>query len=304
MPKISNHNNRPINKRLFSLLYSEKWVILISVILSIILFSLKIYFGLVAESRALLYDGYEKLSDLVILVFLGNAIRISRKPADIEHQYGHGKVECLASLFVGLAFSGFGLFLAYNALLSIAAGRLNVPNISAFYVAILSVIIKQFLYFYSISVSKKTGSMAIRTIALDSQKDSLISLVAVVGTLSFLFKAPLVDTGAATVTALIIFYLGVKVIYDSSQKLLDIAPDKRTVVSLKEVIGSIEGVKRVKSIKARTSGKNIYVDTTIEVDSQISVKKGHIIATGVRNKLINSEKNIKDVVVHVEPYLD
>lgn len=280
-----------------------KNAIIIGMLSTVFLLVLKIGAGLLSGSRALLYDGFESFSDLLILIFVVGALKVSEKPADAEHHFGHTKAESIASLFIGIGIFVFGMFLAYRSYLDISTGRLVVPHKLSFIIAIFVVLSKEILYFYTSKVARQTSSTLLSAIASDHHKDALTSIITVAGTLSAVLHEPRLDIAAALITSLIIIFIGSKTAYSGIMTLMDTAPEKSIIDSIFNEIKKVEGVKEIRKIRARESGRYIYVDVTIKVDSGLTVKKGHDIAVETRRAVMKACSRVKDVIVHVEPYI-
>jgi len=278
-----------------------KKVFFVSLLATVLLACLKLAVGYFYNSLALIYDALESIADLFIFASLYGAALLATKPPDSEHLYGHTKIESLAALYTGMAIFTGGLYLCIEAL-SHLAGTLKAPGIPAFLTAISVVITKEALYIYTRSNAAMTGSPVLSALALDHHKDALSSLITVAGTSASILNLPILDPLAALLTSLVIVSSGAKAAYSASSDLLDKSPEREIIDKISRAIGSVEGVKRISALKARKSGKDILVDVDIEVDENLSVSEAHEIASVVRERTMDEIKNVKDVIVHVEPY--
>lgn len=277
--------------------------IAISFIATLILLLGKFAAGYASNSMALVYDGLESSADLIIFLSLYGASVLAAKPPDREHLYGHTKVENLASLLLGLGIAVSGVFFGINALERLLKHEAVVlPHQASFYAALSVVAIKEFLYIFTKNQARLVNSPILEALAVDHHKDALSSVVTVIGTTGSFFKAGWLDPLAALVTSGVIFFMGIKTFYTSSSDLLDKSPDAGTVRKIENAILSVEGVKKISELKARKSGKDIYVDVSIEVDAEMSVKRAHEIASSVQERTVSEVKEVKSVIVHVEPH--
>lgn len=286
-------------------MYSEnvKKTFLISVAATILLLVVKFCAGFSSRSLALVYDGIESAADILIFISLYGATLLASKPPDAEHQYGHTKIENLASLLLGLLIASGGTVLAYEAFKGLTGKKTAFPpEAYAFFVAVAVVVVKEALYFYTRKQAKATGSPVLSALAIDHHKDALSSLVTVVGTTSGILRISWLDFLAAFLTSLVILGIGLSTFYSSSSDLLDKSPDLQTLEKIKQATLSVNGVERISSLRARKSGKDIYVDVDIEVNANLSVEEAHEIASRVQEKMSAEISNIKGVVVHVEPH--
>lgn len=277
--------------------------VLIGMISTGFLLILKLGIGVVSGSRALLYDGFESFTDLLVLIFVAGALRISEKPADAEHHFGHTKAESIASLFIGIGIFVFGIFLAYRSYLDILSGRTIVPHQISFIIAVFVVISKEILYFYTVRIARATSSPSLMAIAADHHKDALTSIITIAGTLSAFLHEPRLDIGAALITSLIIVFIGSTVIFQGVMSLMDTAPPEETISSICEAIRKVNGIREVSQVRARESGRYIYADVMIKVDPKLTVEEGHEIAVRAREAALKACTRVKDVMVHVDPYL-
>lgn len=280
-----------------------KKIFFISTAFTVLLFLIKIISGYFFKSNALIYDGLESLADLLLFAILYGAAVIAEKPADDEHLYGHTKLESLASLYLGLAIASGGFYLLYRSVSTILQKTYVKPSSFAFLIAVLTVATKEILYFYTLKSAKSTSSPVLFALAVDHHKDALSSLVTVAGTAGGAFNYPVLDPAAATVTAAVIIIVGLNTIFSSSSDLLDRSPEKSVVEDIQRTILETEGVEEITSLKARKSGRSIYVDVDICVNRELPVTEAHEIATLVKNRIKDKIENVKDVVVHVEPKL-
>lgn len=273
----------------------------VSLAATVALLAAKIGIGLWANSRALLYDGFESVADVAVLLFVLQALRVANRPADEEHPFGHSKVESLAGFVVGLAIAGFGAFLAYESASALLRAHAAEVHWGAFVMAVTTVAAKEGLYRFTKRVADRYRSPSLAAIAVDHHKDALSSLVTVVGTLSAFVALPVLDDGAAFVTALVILWMGGETMRDGALNLIDTAPEAEVVDRARSAVERVPGVVRVRELRARKTGRFVHIDARIEVDRDITVHDGHEIATAARKAVMDANDRVSDVVIHVEP---
>jgi cation diffusion facilitator family transporter len=273
----------------------------ISTAITFLLLAVKILFGYIFKSQALIYDGFESLSDIILFGIMYGAAILAEKPPDREHLYGHSKLESLASLYVGIGILSLGGYLLYRSISSIVRGVFPKPYPPAFIVAVAVVAVKEFLYFYTLKAARDTKSPVLHALALDHHKDALSSLITVAGTAGSLTRLHVLDPAAASITSAVIIYMGVKTLISSSSDLLDRSPEREVNEKIREIILGTEGVRSIRKLRARKSGRAIYIDADIAVDGNLKITTAHDIATVVKNRIKDKIENVKDVVVHIEP---
>jgi cation diffusion facilitator family transporter len=278
-------------------------VITISLFTNIILSIAKTAAGILGKSNALLADGVHSISDVLTTLVAFVGIRVSNKPPDSGHMYGHTKYEAVASKIIAIFLVITALGITYSAWQQFIDGNISKPDTIALYAAILSIIVKELLFRYVLRIGKKHNSLALISDAWHNRSDALSSIGASIGIfvsrLGYLWADPL----ASTIVALIILRVGVKIYIDSIDQLVDSSPDKETMSKINQAICSVDGVIEIDEIKARMVGPNIHLDLKIAVNPYITVKKGHDIAVDVEERIRNSVGNCQDIMVHINPKL-
>ncbi len=277
-----------------------------SFFVNITMIIVKVIGGFAVNSAALIADAVHSTSDLFsdVLVLLG--LRESQKPPDSEHPLGHGKIEYVLSIFLGLGV----LFIAYqlirDMILNIGDGP-EVPNIYGSFIVIFVIIIKLILARYLTYHGNRLDSQIVKASGKESFTDMLGSLVVLGGFLmSFLGERYDInalrygDRVAAFFIALLVIYVGIRIIRDAITFVLGKSASEETIRSIKETVCDVRGVKGVDTITAITYGHYYQVTLDVVVDGALSVEQGHDIAHEVRDALTDKH-NIQEAVVHVNP---
>lgn len=265
-----------------------------------ILAAIKISVGFFSKSNAMIADGIHSFSDVISTIGVIIGLKLSSKPDDKGHPYGHERIESLCSLFLSLMLFTVAIGISYSGINNIITGNLSIPGYAAIYAAILSIASKEWMYFYTIKYAKLIKSSSLKADAWHHRSDSLSSIGALIGIIGARIGFPILDS----LVSLIITILILKVAYDigkeSISQLIDTSANDDIINEIISKISSINGVKKIDTLKTRLHANKIYVDVEISVDSKISVEKGHEIAINVHN-LIEENNLIKHCMVHVNP---
>ncbi|RKY83131.1 cation transporter, partial [candidate division KSB1 bacterium] len=277
----------------------------IGIILNFILASGKIFFGIIGKSSALITDGIHSASDIItsFAVFLG--MKIAKKPPDKEHPYGHGKAENIAAKTVAIILIFVSLEIVYLNISHITDKHIHLPASITVWVAIASIVLKEGLFQYKISIGRKINSSSLISDAWHHRSDAFSSLIVLVGITGAKVggtRFAFLDNVAAIIVGVIILVIGIKLFIKTSAELMDKMPENKILKQINTIALSVEGVKDTETLKARKIGLDIFVDIHIEVDKDITVKEGHNIARNVKNVLKERIPLIKDVLVHIEPF--
>ena len=277
-------------------------VTLIGSVVDFLLGVAKIFIGWIANSQALIADGIHSFSDLFTDLFVLYAAKHAHKAADEEHPYGHGRIETLATVGLGVALAVIACGIAYD-----AVRRLNEPEILlvpgslALIVAIVSVISKEWIYHYTVAAARRLRSDMLLANAWHSRSDAISSIVVVLGIAGAMYGYPYLDAVAAVVVAVMIAKIGFNLIRSSTRELIDTALDPDEVNAIRKHIFDVKGVRSIHMLRSRKSGGDAFIDVHIQVDPLLSVSEGHQIGDAVRQRLLDAVDVISDVTVHIDP---
>ena len=271
----------------------------ISIIAYIVLASLKLGIGYLSGSKALTADGLNNTTDIVASLAVLIGLKISRKPADDDHLYGHFRAETIASLIASLIMIAVGMDVLYKAAHSIFFFKAQVPDLSAAIVGIICAGAIYFVYRYNKKIAIQINSSGLMAAAKDNLSDAWVSIGTSVGIVASQFGLPWIDPLAAVVVGILIVKTGWDIFREASHNLTD-GFNKEQLDNITQCINEVSGVKKVRNIRARVSGNNILLDIIVRVSADLSVVEGHKITEDIEEKL-RSEFNITEVVVHVEP---
>jgi len=265
----------------------------------------KIIAGVIGNSSALITDGIHSASDIVtsLAVFLG--MKIAKRPPDKEHPYGHGKAENIAAKTVAIILILVSIQIVYTNIGGITTERYILPSSLAIWVAIASIIIKEGLFQYKISIGKRLNSSSLISDAWHHRSDAFSSFIVLIGIIGAKIGGTrwiFLDRLAAVIVGLIILGIGIKLFIKTASELMDKMPETKILKKINSIALSVEGVMDTETLKARKIGLDIFVDIHIEVNKNITIEKGHKIAHKVKGTLIEKMPVIKDVLVHIEPH--
>lgn len=259
----------------------------------------KLSMGYFFNSKALLADGINNSTDIIASVAIFIGLKISRKPADEDHAYGHLRAQTVSSLVASIIMAAVGIDVLYNAIHSTIYFREESPDMITAGVASACAVIIYFVYRYNRNIALKINSLSLMAAAKDNLSDSWVSIGAAIGITASQFGYPWIDPLAAAVVGILIIKTGIEIFKESANNLTD-GFDSRKLDNIVYKIESTEGVESVKNIKARVHGNNILLDIIIGVNSRLTVSESHKITEKIEKKL-NEECGIEYVIIHVEP---
>lgn len=271
----------------------------VSIIAYISLSLIKLAIGYISGSKALTADGLNNTTDIIASVAVLIGLKISRKPADDDHPYGHFRAETVSSLIASLIMIGVGLDVLYNAAHSIIFFKAQAPDLIAAGVAVFCAAVIYFVYRYNKKIAIRINSSGLMAAAKDNLSDAWVSIGTAVGVTSSQFGLPWIDPLAAVIVGVLIVKTGWEIFREAAHNLTD-GFDKGELDNMTKSIKKVSGVRNVKDIRARIHGNNILLDVIVGVSADLTVLEGHIITEEIENNL-RSEFNITEAIVHVEP---
>jgi len=279
-----------------------KKISIISLISNALLALIKIIIGFLASSTALIADGFHSVSDMASTIIVMFSLHLSETPADKNHPYGHEKAEALGTNILAVILILTAVFLGRDAFSIILSGEIAEPGTLALAAAFLSIVVKELLYRYTIKIGEEINSKGLIADAHHHRSDALSSVAALIGIAGAKLGFRILDPIAGLIVAFLILKVGYDILKDTSYELMDGRPEKEKIEKLINLAKKIEGVKDIHDIKLRSYGPRYIADLKIAVDGRLTVKEGHNIAVKVKNKIIESEDDVKDVLVHVDPH--
>lgn len=287
-----------VNNRYEQLKKAELGAI-ISIAAYILVSAMKLIVGNMANSEALRADGLNNFTDILASVAVLIGLRISQKPADAEHRYGHWKAENVASLVTSFIMLLVGLQVLYSSILSVINKKMESPDITAAIVGLVSAVIMYGVYFFNKRLSEEVKSPSLLAAAKDNRSDAWTSIGTAIAVFAASFNLGWLDSVAAIVVALLILKTAIDIFKESVFTLSD-GFDQEELDQFNEAIRHIQQVQSVKNIKGRSYGSNIYLDVTVTMRPELTVKESHDVADQIEN-LLRDKFQVFETDVHVEP---
>lgn len=279
-----------------------RYISYIGISINLFLTIAKFYVGIVGNSSALVADGFNSLSDIFAGFVVYISFKISNKPRDTGHPYGHAKAEMIATFIIALSLFLFGFSIVADSSLRLYYHQYAKPALDTLIVALSTIVIKEVLYKWTLKWGNLLKSAGLVATAYDHRSDVFASIAVVIGILSAIKGYYYMDPIAGIVVSFFIFRLAVKLIKESIGNLMDESPPPFIVDKIKKIILTVEKIEKVTSLKVRKSGPYLYVDVEIEINQDMTVKVSHNIAETVKSRLINANLYINEVMVHINPY--
>ena len=272
-----------------------------TIIGNFILAFIKILIGFIARSTAMLADGMHSLSDVITTIGVIIGLKLSHKEADKSHPYGHEKIESITSLFLAIVLFLVAISIGYSGIIKIINHSYVTPGFSAIIAAIISIIVKELMYWYTIKYANQINSPSLKADAWHHRSDALSSAGALIGIAGARMGYTFLDPLVAIIIALVIIKVAFDISKQSIAQLIDEAASEEDIQVIIDRIKSIDGIYEIKNLKTRKHSNRLYVDVDISVDATLTVEEGHKIALYVHN-LIEEDSRIKHCMVHVNPY--
>lgn len=277
---------------------------LVSIIGNVILSGFKLFAGILGNSGAMISDAIHSLSDVITTFIAFFGVRISIKEADKAHPYGHDRMECVASLILGFILLLTGVGVGKAGVKNILAGdyeTLAIPGVIALVAAILSIIGKEAMYWYTRYYAKKINSAAFMADAWHHRSDALSSIGSLIGIGGAMLGYPVLDPVASVVICLFILKVSYDILKDALNKMLDTSCGEEYEQQLREYVLAQKDVERVDLLHTRMFGNAIYIDLEIAVDGTRPLNETHAVAERVHNCVEKDFKNVKHIMIHVNP---
>lgn len=277
-------------------------VTLIGSVVDLLLGVSKIFVGFASQSQALIADGVHSLSDLVTDVAVLYAAKHSHQEADEDHPYGHGRIETVVTVGLGIALIGISIGIMIDATHRLFnPNTLLSPGMLALVVAGISVVAKEAIYQYTMVVARRYRSNMLKANAWHSRSDAISSVIVMIGIIGSMAGLTYLDAIAAIGVGIMIAKIGWDLAWHSLKELIDTGLDAERLEAIEKCILEVDGVDTLHILRTRQIGADALVDVHIQVASYISVSEAHYISERVRCKLIKEIEEVIDVMVHIDP---
>lgn len=273
---------------------------ILSIITYLVLSASKLIFGRFFASEALFADGLNNFTDVIssILVFAG--LKISQRPADKNHPYGHWKFETIASLITSFIMFFIGIEVLRSAWDSFQSPTESAPSMISAIVGFLSGLVMFGVYRYNRNLANRLQSLGLKATAKDNLSDAMTSFSTAIAVFAAASGIAWLDTAMAFIVGIIILKTAYEVFTESTFQLTD-GFEPEEIQQYKPCILSHPEVKEIPALKARRYGSNIYIDVTVRMDPNLTVWRSHEVTEEIENEL-DEQFGITFVDIHVEPY--
>ena len=278
-------------------------VSLVSVAGNTALSVLKLLAGILAHSGAMISDAVHSASDVFSSLIVIIGVRLAARQADREHPYGHERFECVAAIVLAVVLAVTGLFIGYQAVGTLREGEsaATVPGVLALAAAVVSIVCKEAMYWYTRFHAKRLRSSALMANAWHHRSDALSSVGALIGIAGARLGLPAMEPIASLVICLFILKAAYDIFKEATDKMVDRACDPRTEEQLVACVLSVDQVLGIDSLQTREFGSRIYVDLEIRADGNLSLYDSHAIAERVHDRIEAEFPAVKHIMVHVNP---
>ena len=279
-------------------------VSLFTIIGNVVLSVIKLLAGIIAHSSAMISDAVHSASDVFSTFVVIIGIKLASKKPDKEHPYGHERMECVAAIVLAMVLFITGLGIGLEAVKNIIHGNygdLQVPGVLALIAAIVSIVSKEAMYWYTRHYAKKIDSSALMADAWHHRSDAFSSIGALIGIGASRLGYPVMDSIASLVIFVFIVKAAFDIFKDAIDKMVDHSCDEEIEKQIYECVMKNENVMGIDLLQTRVFGNKIYVDVEIQADASYTLQKAHDIAEAVHDDIEESFPKVKHIMVHVNP---
>lgn len=279
-------------------------VSVVSIIQNVLLSLFKLFAGIFANSNAMISDAIHSASDVFSTIVVIIGVRLSSRDSDREHPYGHERMECVAAIILSIVLFITGLGIGIQALQAILNGNyetLQMPGILALIAAIVSIITKEAMYWYTRHYAKQIDSAALMADAWHHRSDAFSSIGALIGIAGSRMGFPIMDSIASLVIFIFIAKAAFDIFKDAMDKMVDHSCDENMEKAIYDCVISHEDVLGIDLLQSRIFGNKIYVDLEIELDASYTLEKAHRIAEDIHEDIEKNFPKVKHVMIHVNP---
>lgn len=278
-------------------------VSIVSVIWNLLLSAGKLFAGIFANSGAMISDAVHSASDVFSTIIVMIGVKISGKDSDNDHPYGHERLECVAAIILATVLAATGIGIGYGAVVKIMAGDYNVemPGILALVAAVVSILVKELMFWYTRYYAKQIDSSALMADAWHHRSDSLSSIGALIGIIGARLGFGIMEPLASVVICIFIEKAAYDIFMDAVNKMVDKSCDDETMEKIKACAMNIPGVENIDLLRTRVFGNKIYVDMEIAADGNKTLDETHAVAERVHYAIEQEFPKVKHIMVHVNP---
>lgn len=274
---------------------------LLGVLGNLFLVVIKLIVGIISNSQSMLADALHSIEDMMSSVVSYIAIKISSKPSDKEHPYGHGKVEYTFSFLISIIMIIVSITMIKSTISNIISGVRITFNIWMVFVCVVTILIKIGLYIYSNRKYKLTKNILIRAARDDHRNDIFVTTSVLIGTIASIFGIYYVDYIFSIIISLFIAFVGIKIFKISYMVLIDTNLSDEKIEDITSKVNEYDEVKKVNMIIGKPVGEKYVIILKISMNKNLNVSNSHDIESVIKRRLIKENEYIEDVIIHVNP---
>ena len=270
---------------------------------NVALAAFKLFAGIFGNSGAMMSDAVHSLSDVFATFIATLGVKLSQQAEDEKHPYGHERFECVSSLILGLILAGTGIGIGYGGLNSLIFHRdeIKVPTMLPLIAAVVSIVVKEAMFWYTMYYAKKLDSAAFKADAWHHRTDAISSVGSFIGIGMAKLGFPIMDPIASLLICILILKVAFDIAKDAVNKMLDTSCDDAMEQNIRTFTQAQPGVVRIDLLRTRQFSNKVYVDLEIAVKHDMSLLEAHNIAESVHDGLEKEFPNIKHAMIHVNP---
>ncbi len=269
---------------------------------NVLLAGFKLLSGIIGQSGAMVSDAVHSLSDVFATFIAYIGVILSKRPEDKEHPYGHERLECVASLILGLILAGTGIGIGYSGIQKlISHEEIAIPTFLPLIAAVVSIVVKEAMFWYTMYYAKKLDSAAFKADAWHHRSDALSSVGSFIGIGLAKLGFPIMDQIASLIICIFILKVAYDISKDALSKMLDTSCGNEFEDDLRNFILKQPDVEGIDLLHTRQFGNRIYIDLEIVVNRALSLVEAHEIAENVHSNVEQQYSNVKHIMIHVNP---
>ena len=277
----------------------------VSIAVNVLLSIVKLAAGIVAQSGAMISDAIHSASDVFSTIIVIIGVKLSSKAADKEHPYGHERMECVAAVVLAAVLMFTGVLIGYDGaskMTSDSLDELPIPGMLALVAAVLSIIVKEVMFWYTRYYANVINSGALMADAWHHRSDAMSSVGALIGIVGARMGLPILDPFASVVICIFICKAAIDIFKDAVDKMVDHSSSDEVENDIRDRVLSHKGVECIDLLRTREFGNRIYIELEISVNGQLSLIKAHDIAKNVHDDIEGAFPMVKHIMIHVNPY--
>lgn len=278
--------------------------LIITIVINFFLFAFKLLAGIIGHSNAMVSDAIHSLSDVLTTIIVIIGIIISSKDADAKHQYGHERIESIFAIVLAffLLITGLSIgFMGINCIIENVTNPIKIPGIVTLIAALVSIIVKEIMFHYTMHVAKKVNSESMKADAWHHRSDAMSSIGSLIGIIGSRLGLPMLDPICSVIICLIIIKTSLEIFINSVKGLIDESCDEELKEKIIDIIRDYSDVIDIGDIKTRLFGNKIYIDADIKMSADKTLKEANNTVIQIHDKIENKFKVVKHCNIHVLP---